>query len=167
MTACINLCGNEGRAIIYAGIRMLMATMPIAIIMQRRTIQHRWVDTAWAAVAVVPRWDSQPMVQPLLQSEEQDTYLVSGLQLELYPDENDGYFENWAAPEPKIFVRWRMQDERAMPVVASVSYGEGTRMLDSGEPADGIPMPEEIYAWLTRYLQAHYRPREHRGRQHG
>lgn len=150
---------------------MLMATMPIAVIMQRRTVNHPWADTAWSAVGVVPDCGNPGpdavAVQPLLQTEDRESYLVSGLQLELYPDENDGYFENWAAPEPKVFVMWRMRDERAMPVVASVSYGEGARMLDSGESADGVAMPGEIYMWLTQYLQQHYQPRERRGRQHG
>lgn len=146
---------------------MLMAKMPIAVIMQRRASTHRWGNTIWEAVGIVPHCQIVVPVQYLAQSEDQETYLVSGLNLELFPDENDGYFENWAAPEPKVFVMWQMKGERAMPVVASVSYGEGTRMIDSGEAVDGIPMPGEIYAWLTEYLQKHYQPRPRRGREHG
>lgn len=148
---------------------MLMAKMPIAVIMQRRKVNHPWADTAWSAVAVVPDRGGEPSVRPLTRSEEQESYLVSGLQLELYPDENDGYFENCVAPEPKVFVLWRMQNERAMPVKASVSYGEGTRMLDSGEAADGVTMPGEIQIWLARYLQEHYQPppQGRRGKHHG
>ena len=33
---------------------MKMASMPIAVIMQRRALQHRWADEAWSAVGVVP-----------------------------------------------------------------------------------------------------------------
>jgi hypothetical protein len=54
-----------------------------------------------------------------------------------------------------------------MPVRASVSYVEGTRMFDSGENADGVTMSAEIYAWLAGYLRAHYQPKPRRGRQHG
>ncbi len=144
-----------------------MASMPIAVIMQRRSVNHVWADNAWAAVGVVPARDDLPAVQPISQSESHECYLVSGLQLELYPDENDGYFENCVAPEPKVFVMWRMEGERAMPVQASVSYGEGARMLDSGESADGVAMPAEIHAWLMHYLQQNYEPRQKRGRQHG
>jgi hypothetical protein len=146
---------------------MLMASMPIAVIMQRRVVDHPWADITWSAVAVVPHQGDPNMIQPLVRNNDSESYLVPGLKLELYPDENDGYFENWAAPEPKVFVMWRMQDERAMPLIASVSYGEGTRMLDSGESADGVAMPGEIYLWLSRYLQEHYQPRQRRGRQHG
>jgi hypothetical protein len=146
---------------------MKMGSMPIAVLMQRRSVRHLWADEAWAAVGVVPdRGDLQP-VQMLSQSPERDYYLVSGLELELYSDENEGYYENAVAPESKVFVLWRMQDGRAMPVRASVSYVEGTRMFDSGEDADGVDMPAEVYSWLASYLREHYQPKPRRGRQHG
>ena len=146
---------------------MKLGSMPIAVLMQRRTLQHRWADEAWVAAGVVPDRGNLPPVQVLSESDGRDYYLVSGLELELYPDENDGYFENCVAPEPKVFVLWRMQEGRAMPVRASVSYVEGTRMFDSGEQADGVPMPAEIHAWLTDYLRQHYQPKPRRGRGHG
>ncbi|XYJ12336.1 DUF3305 domain-containing protein [Telluria sp. B2] len=146
---------------------MKMASMPIAVIMQRRAVQHRWVDEAWAAVGVVPDRGKLPRLQVLSESPERDYYLVSGLELELYTDENEGYYENAMAPESKVFVLWRMEEGRAMPVRASVSYVEGTRMFDSGESADGVTMPAEIYAWVASYLREHYQPKPRRGRQHG
>ena len=146
---------------------MKMASMPIAVLMQRRSVRHLWADEAWAAVGVVPDRGDLPPVRMLSQSPERDYYLVSGLALELYPDENEGYFENAVAPESKVFVHWRMQDGRAMPVRASVSYVEGTRMFDSGENADGVVMPAEIYAWLADYLDRNYQPKPRRGRRHG
>ena len=147
---------------------MRMASMPIAVIMQRRTLHHRWASESWAAVGVVPDAGGLPPVQPLTQNAESESYLVSGLALNLYPDENEGYFENCIAPEAKVFVMWRMQGERAMPVQASVSYAEGTRMFDSGEAADGVAMSAEIHAWLSEYLHEHYEPRStRRGRGHG
>jgi hypothetical protein len=142
---------------------MRMASMPIAVIMQRRSVDHPWATDAWAAVGVLPDPGSLPPLQPLSHGEGREAYLVSGLQLQLYPDEDDGYFENCMAPESKVFVMWRMQGGRAMPIQASVSYAEGTRMFDSGESADGVAMPPEIHAWLSAYLREHYQPREHGG----
>ena len=146
---------------------MKMGSMPIAVLMQRRTLQHRWADEAWEAVGVVPDRGDLPPLQVLSQTPGRDYYLVSGLELELYPDENEGYYENCVAPESKVFVLWRMENGRAMPVRASVSYVEGTRMFDSGENADGVTMSAEIYAWLAGYLREHYQPKPRRGRQHG
>lgn len=141
--------------------------MPIAVLMQRRTPVHRWADDAWAAVGVVPNRGNLPRLHMLGESAERDYYLVSGLELELYTDDNEGYFENCVAPESKVFVLWRMEEGRAMPVRATVSYLEGTRMFDSGESADGVPMPAEIHAWLSTYLRDNYQPRVRRGREHG
>ena len=146
---------------------MRMAQLAIGVIMQRRSLENRWASEAWSAVGVVPQSGVDTGVHMLAASAERDTYLVPGLRLELFPDEDEGYFENAMAPDPKVFIKWRMHDGRAIPVMASVSYAEGTRMFDCGEAADGVPMPGDIHAWLLAYLQAHYQPRstrrEHRG----
>ncbi len=71
------------------------------------------------------------------------------------------------APEPKVFILWHESGGKVMPVAASVSYAEGARMLDSGDAADGLPMPREIHEWLGSYLRENYRPRIRGGREHG
>jgi len=147
---------------------MKMGSMPVAIIMGRRAVEHRWgTMDSWSAVGVVPDRGNLAPLQVLSQSPERDYYLVSGLELELHTDENDGYYENCIAPESKVFVLWRMEDGRAMPARASVSYVEGTRMFDSGESADVVAMPAEIYTWVASYLRDNYTPRVRKGRQHG
>lgn len=147
---------------------MKMGSMQVAVIMQRRQTTHRWGEMdAWSAVGIVQDRGTLEPLRVLSESPERDYYLVSGLELELYTDENDGYYENCIAPESKVFVLWRMEDGRAMPVRASVSYVEGTRMFDSGESADGVTMPAEIYAWVASYLREHYTPRARKGHKHG
>ena len=145
---------------------MLMASLPIAVFMERRVVHHRWADHRWSALGVVadPGGLAAQNVRCL---PEQQVYLVPGLQLELHRDEDDGYFENWIAPAPKVFILWRIVQEHAVPVAASVSYGEGVRMLDSGELADGVSMPPEIHQWLGNYLRAYYQPRsQKKGHRH-
>ena len=144
---------------------MLMASLPIAIIMQRRALNHRWATEAWSAVGVVAD-GGLPAYRVLSHDDMRETYLVGGLRLELYPDENAGYFENCVAPEAKVFIKWRMQDGRAMPVQASVSYADGARMFDSGESADGVAMPSDIHEWLADYLRTHYEPPARRGKEY-
>ena len=147
---------------------MKMGSMPVAFIMQRRAVMHKWgAMDSWSAVGVVPDRGGLAALQMLSESEERDYYLVSGIELELYTDENEGYYENIMAPDSKVFVLWRMADGRAMPARASVSYVEGTRMFDSGEDADGVTMPAEIYQWVASYLRDNFTPRPRKGRQHG
>lgn len=143
---------------------MLMGKLPIAVLMKRRRMVSRWSEPGWQPVSVhIDRADRDGVVTSI--HIDAETCQSSGMSLQLYPDENDGYFENWAAPEPKVFIRWRLEQDRPVLVCASLSYGEGTRMLDSGDPADGIPMPPDVHAWLGVYLRRHYAPPE-RGR-HG
>ena len=144
---------------------MRMASLPIAVIMQRRSLNHRWATEAWSAVGVVAD-GGLPPYRLLSQDDSRETYLVGGLTLDLYPDEIDGYFENCVAPEAKVFIKWRMEEGRAMPVQASVSYADGARMFDSGESADGVAMPAEIHAWLAEYLRTHYDPPVRRGKEY-
>jgi hypothetical protein len=147
---------------------MKMGSIPVAFIMQRRAVMHKWgAMDSWSAVGVVPDRGGLAALQMLSESPERDYYLVSGIELELYTDENEGYYENIMAPDSKVFVLWRMVDGRAMPARASVSYVEGTRMFDSGEDADGVTMPAEIYQWVASYLRDNFTPRPRKGRQHG
>jgi hypothetical protein len=158
---------------IAQGAAMLMARLPIAVLMQRRQPSHPWAEPTWEAVAVLaqpaaqPAPDAAPSILLRRQSGDAEICLTSGLALELFPDENDGYFENWVAPQPKVFLMWRVQQDDPVPVIASVSYAEGTRMLDSGEAAGGVAMPPDIHAWLGEYLRAHYTPPAQGRRRHG
>jgi hypothetical protein len=58
----------------------------------------------------------------------------------------------------KVFVLWRMDDEQALPLDATVSTEEGGRWLDGGHSVDGVPMPRDIYAWVGEYVETNYRP---------
>jgi Protein of unknown function (DUF3305) len=145
-----------------------LQTLPIAVIMQRRAAQHRWAEESWSAIAVMSDSGKLPREQALSADAERQSWLFTGLSLELFEDDNESYHENWAAPSPKVFIAWRMEDGRAVPKRASVSYVDGTRMFDSGESADGVMMPPDIQAWLGAYLREHYTPPAPGGeRRHG
>jgi hypothetical protein len=136
---------------------MLIAELPIAVLMQRRPARSAWCDDRWAPVAVLAGAAAAAAAADD-EHDDPDQRLMPSPPLQLHSDENDGYFENWIAPEPKVFVLWQWRGRDATPVLASVSYAEGARMLDSGDPAEGVPMPREVHAWLGGYLQQHYRP---------
>lgn len=147
---------------------MLMAELPVAVVMTRRPAVSRWSEPRWMPVAVhVVSGHQGDAGLPLLRQIDAENCVISGASLQLYPDENDGYFENWAAPEPKVFVLWRIENDFPVLVAASASYGEGTRMLDSGDQADGVAMPAAVHAWLGVYLRRHYEPPARGRRGHG
>jgi Protein of unknown function (DUF3305) len=140
---------------------MLLACLPIDIVMHYRKASHRWDVDRWGAVAIrLPGIGESSAGNNASSASASVKETVTRLDLTLYPDENEGYFENWAAPEPKVFVMWQLQGDLPIPLLASVSYAEGTRMLDSGDQADGLAMPAEVHQWLAAYLKTHYRPKQ-------
>ena len=68
--------------------------------------------------------------------------------MELHRSEAEGYYLNITAPEPKVFVMWRMAEAGVVPpvrpVVVTVSYNQAARMLDGGEQVDAVPLPADI-----------------------
>ena len=80
--------------------------------------------------------------------------------------EGEGYHLNLTAPDPKVFVMWRMAEDAdagdalpgAFPVVVTVSYNEAARFLDGGERVDGTPLPVEMLAWMQPFVDGHYHP---------
>ncbi len=84
----------------------------------------------------------------------------------MHRSEAEGYHLNLTAPEPKVFVMWRMVEPEdlvpgqpaARPHVVTVSYNEAARMLDGGEQVDAVPLLPQIRAWMEPFVAEHYKP---------
>jgi hypothetical protein len=138
---------------------------PVAVMIERVAISSRWASEQWR-VAGVERDDSprRPPVRTF-HDKKRTCWRFTGLSLELHVSESEGYDLNITAPEPKVFVMWRMTepggDEThpgAFPVVVTVSYNEAARLLDGGEQVDATPLSPEMLAWMQPFVDANYRP---------
>jgi hypothetical protein len=127
---------------------MLPARFPVAVVIERVALSSRWASEQWR-VATVERDDS-PQRPPVRMVHEKKRTC----------------WRNITAPEPKVFVMWRMADgavsdnERpgAYPVLVTVSYNEAARLLDGGEQVDATPLSAEMLAWMQPFVDATYRP---------
>lgn len=133
--------------------------MPIAVVMQRRASNSRWVDHVWEPWSVLPRYEGDGAVRQLVGEARVAQWLHPGLALVLHQDEAEGYYFNVSSANPSVFVLWRMEGEQALPVEVTVSVDEAQRWLDGGHSIDKVAMPPEIYAWLGAYVEANYRPK--------
>ena len=139
---------------------------PVAVVMRRVPLRNRWVSEKWELTDVRPEpCESALSREPL----GDDGWLWRGLNLDLHPSEGEGYYLNLSAPDPCVFVMWRLEEwegaETARPWVATLSYNEAARMMDAGETVDGRPMPLPVRAWLSPWVEANYKPeprRKHR-----
>jgi hypothetical protein len=131
--------------------------------MQRRRVESRWADFVWEPFGVVPGHVGTERAL-LLEQGDVKQWLHAGFRIELHRDEIEGYYLNVSAPEPRVFILWRMDGEgkeesHALPVHVTVSSEEASRWLDGGHSVDGVKMPAEIFAWVGEHVEKTYRPK--------
>src|SRR5271156_1659873 len=115
-------------------------TKTLAVIMQRRAIRNRWESATWEPWSVLESGEPKGEPRMLVDQAEVSQWLYPGFDLVLHRDEAQGYYLNVSSGSPRIFVLWRMEDERecpgraerALPLQVTASYDEGGRWLDGG-----------------------------------
>ena len=150
--------------------------LAVDVVIARIPLASRWASERWQPIAVeivAPRADAPaardvvPGTGPSVQVDGYgDRWRCSGFEIELHPTEVEGYFLNLTAPDPRIFVMWRLFDDGAMPaarpVLVTVSYNEAGRFMDGGEQVDGVPMLPSIAEWIRAFVDVHYKPEPRR-----
>jgi hypothetical protein len=142
--------------------------IPVDVIMERVPLANRWVSERWQPAAVVPveaSSDGSTSCERLEPDAQVARWRCGGCEIELHRSEAEGYYLNLTAPDPKVFVLWRMFEDGeppARPVVVTVSYNEAGRFLDGGEQVDGVPLPESIARWMRPFIAEHYKPEPRR-----
>jgi len=135
---------------------------PVAVVMERRQLNNRWQSEAWEPRSVIQ--SAEPKGEPRLLVDENglQQWLHTGFELVLHRDETEGYYMNVSVPGARVFVLWRMDEDRGLPLDVTVSYNEGGRWLDGGNSVDGVAMPAEVFAWVGDYVEKNYRPEPHK-----
>jgi len=126
--------------------------------MRRRETQGRWPSVVWEAVGVLPGYEGDPDARLLVDDASGSQWLYAGFELVLHRDEAEGYYLNVSTQDARVFVLWRMEEERAVPKYLTVSYNEAMRWMDGGEQVDSVAMSRDLYAWVGAYVEANYRP---------
>ena len=157
--------------------------MRFAVLMRKQNMDNPWVSYRWVPHEVLPdfgQFSSNPSQavagQFLGRDTEGESWLFTGFELNLFPDEAEGYYLNVSATTPCWFVMWRLEEDIdryidaqsleiakvetsiAVPHRICLSYNEAARLLDGGESVDTVPMSEEHATWVQEYVNEHYRP---------
>ena len=141
-------------------------TMPLGVVIERRRSDHPWSDYAWRPVAVIPgapARDPQSEWIELRQGEDWVQYHCGTLPLELFRAETEGYKVNLSQKPPRIFVLLRREDDLNsshdyVPFLVTASPYEAQDYLDSGEEiVEGVPMPEDVAAFVQDFVDAHHK----------
>jgi hypothetical protein len=137
---------------------MQKPSFPVAVVMQRRSSSNRWQSEIWEPRSVLPGYLGGGEPRLLVERDGVQQWLHPGFTLLLHRDEAEGYYLNLSSGRPRVFVLWRMDGERGVPLEVTASYDEGGRWLDGGHSVDGVAMPAEVFAWVGEYVEQNYRP---------
>ena len=159
--------------------------MRFAVLMRKQNIDNPWISYRWVPQEVLPDFgqfsDNSHAKNPISghflgRDADGESWVLTGYELDLFPDEAEGYYLNVSATTPCWFVMWRLEedvdryiDEQSLALAKSettfavphricVSYNEAARLLDGGESVDTVPMTDEHASWLQEYVNDNYRP---------
>ena len=138
----------------------------VSVVMRRVPLVNRWVSEKWELAGVEPDVHAWEISRAALGD---DNWRWRGFRLDLHPSEAEGYYLNMSAPDPRVFVMWRLEEwdgvETARPWVTTLSYHEAARMMDGGETVESVQLPPAIREWIEPWLAAHYKPEPRRKKQ--
>ena len=133
-------------------------TRKIAVILEREAVESRWETHRWDLLGVVP--DVGGEVRTILEDERVLQRLHPGHELVLFRDEAEGYYLNVSSDVPSVFISLRVHESTGepYPFLATLSYNEAARWMDSNERVERVPVWPELAAWMGEWVEANYRP---------
>ncbi len=139
-------------------------TIPVGIVIERRDVDNPWEDYTWAPVSVIP--GAPPMEttdewKELRHGDGWIQYHAGTLELELVSSETDGYRTNLLNAQPYVYIVMTPGEEadepEIMPLLATACPYEAEGYTeDSEQIVEGVPMPEEMVAWMTEFVEKYH-----------
>ena len=143
---------------LYSGGMQERPTQRIAVILRRETVEGRWESHRWDLHAVVPEAGGEPRTH----AEDDRTLLklFPGLELVLFRDEAEGYYLNVSSGATSVFVNLRIDEATGdpYPFMATLSYNEAARWMDSNERVERAAAWPQLALWVGSWVEANYRP---------
>lgn len=143
---------------------------PVSIVMERRKRQRaRWHFIEWSAVGVLTGEEHlRETSQRLLLHEEDDCQRVmwTGFVIRLVKDGAESYWSNLMAEQPSLFVVCRRDEgsDEPEPFVVTVNYDEIIGYQEVDDDVYRLPLPQDVYQWVERYVVNNYVPQQKKKR---
>jgi hypothetical protein len=145
----------------------------VAVVIERRRVcSGRWETVSWRVDGVVPRPSGEPPGAPTLihSDSECSRFLHTGLQIDLYKDETEGYWYNLMADTPCLFVVCYPadadddDDSSLVPFLVTANQDAANGHMETDDPVFSVAMPPDICKWLERYVVENYVPEQKKKR---
>lgn len=137
----------------------LRATLPVAVVVERRDSANPWLAEAWRAVDVVLDPPPGPDWVELRRGDGFEHYLAAAPDLELHRSDLASYRYNLGGAEPLAFAVLRKDSDGPRPVrvtLVTAAPDEAQKRSESGDDmVEGLPMPKPLQAWVQRFCACH------------
>ncbi len=137
-------------------------TLDVGVIVERRDVDHPWLDVEWVPVAAVPGAPALAEWTSLEKGEGWTRYHAATMPLVMHRQEASAYAHNLQTGRPSVYVILRESDDAdsAIPVrvsLATVNPYEAQDYMDSGEEnVATVPMPDQVRAWVANFVAEHH-----------
>ena len=148
--------------------------IPVSVLVERRQVRAgRWTQPQWEVRAVVAGMrviESAPERTLVSRDRDCETWMWSGLVLELFRDVCEGYWYNLKSESPRLFVVCYLDEESdepagaLTPVMVTADQDEASAHMESDDPVFSVPMPDKVHQWVERFVVQNYRPQIKRKR---
>lgn len=145
--------------------------LTVGVIVERRKAKSAWADYVWQPIEALT---ILPPLAPWTVMRDGDgvtRYFAGPFTMELHPKETISYRANLISEKPSIYVvlradstapqGWRLELVTPSPADAE-AYMEG-----GADIVDKVPMPGEVGAWLSAYVDTFHVEEEFRKRRRG
>lgn len=140
-------------------------TLPLGVVLERRRIDHPWMDHAWRPIAVLAgaaACDPAGEWTVLGHGEGWIRYHSGTLPLKLFPRETEGYKVNLSQEPPRLFVVLRGGEDcdsahEVVPFLVTACPYEAQDYQDSGEEiVETVAMPPDVVAFVQAYVDRYH-----------
>lgn len=131
----------------------------VGVIAEWQAVDSPWCDHRWRVTEVLPGPAAVAPWAVLDEGPDRRRYFAGNAALLLFPLETDTLKHNLEGRQPAVYVFLRTTAEApGMALLgATVCAGEAQAHVDTGSDlVEGVPMPPEIAAWVSGFVERHH-----------
>lgn len=134
--------------------------------MERRLRRrNQWQFVEWKAIGVLTgaeHLSATTRRREIHEDGECRRVLWTGFVIRLVKDGAESYWSNLMAERPSLFVVCRRDEgaDEPEPFVVTVNYDDIIGYQEVDDDVYRLPLPQDIYQWLERYVVNNYVPRQ-------
>lgn len=138
---------------------MSEVTFPVGVVVEKRAIDHPWVDHVWEPVAVLPAVPEAPAWTLLHRDGGTERYYMGAADVLLAVANTAQYRDNLMSPPPRFFVAVREDGGEAPLSLVGVTVDpmEAEGFAEAPEIiVAGVPMPVDIAHAIAEFVDTHH-----------